>query len=167
MIRDDYNACYDCFWQVFVAPNMVIWKERQHDNEDAFTERNVGYIATLRNCGLLKFFQTPSMVSHERLLEYILRMWNLEQQYFEVGAYIMTVEVEDIYFLRGLSQWGAPISLTGSHGGEINTQGLIDIYCFLGTQTCKNKIPIKVVMDLSLRTELLTMQCILGIQGAH
>ena len=42
------------------------------------------------------------MVSHECLLEYILRMWNPEQQYFEVGAHVLTIEVEDIYFLTGL-----------------------------------------------------------------
>ena len=58
---------------------MVIWKERTHDNEDAAAERNVVCIAALRDCGLLKFFQTLSMVSHERLLEHILRMWNPEQ----------------------------------------------------------------------------------------
>ena len=81
---------------------MVIWKERKHDNDDAFAERNARCIATLRDCGLLKFFCTPSMVSHEHLLEHILRMWNPEQQYFEVGAHILTIEVEYIYFLTGL-----------------------------------------------------------------
>ena len=58
---------------------MVIWKERQHDNDDAFAEQNAGCIAALRDYGLLKFFHTPRMVSHERLLEHILHMWNPEQ----------------------------------------------------------------------------------------
>ena len=93
---------------------MVIWKERQHDNDDTFAERNAGCIATLLDCGLLKLFRNPSMVSHERLLEHILWMWNPQKQHFEVGAHILTVEVEDIYFLTGLSRWVAPISLTGS-----------------------------------------------------
>ena len=93
---------------------MVIWKERQHDNDDAFAERNAGCIAALQDYGLLKFFQTPSMVSHERLLENILWMWNPEQQHFEVGDHILIVEVEDIYFLTGLLRWGASISLTSS-----------------------------------------------------
>ena len=56
MIRDDSNACYDCFLQVLVSQNMVIWKERAHDNDDSFAERNVGCIAALRDYGLLKFF---------------------------------------------------------------------------------------------------------------
>ena len=75
---------------------MVIWKERTHDNEDDATERNVDCIAALWDCGILKFFRTPSMVSHEWLLEHILQMWNPEQQYFKVEAHILRVEVEDI-----------------------------------------------------------------------
>ena len=114
---------------------MVIWKERQHDNDDAFAERNVGCIAALRDCGVLKFFWTPSMVSHEWLLEHILRMWNPEQQHFEVWDYILIVEVEDIYFLTGLSRRGAPISLIGSRGGDITTQEYIDRHCIPGTRT--------------------------------
>ena len=66
------------------------------------------------------------MVSHERLLEHILQMWNPEQQYFEVGAHILSMEVDNIYFLTGLSRQGAPISLTGSRGRDINTRELID-----------------------------------------
>ena len=58
---------------------MVIWKERTHDNEDAAAKRNAVFIAALRDYGLLKFFQTLSMVSHERLLEHILQMWNPKQ----------------------------------------------------------------------------------------
>ena len=100
---------------------MVIWKERQHDDDDSIAVRNASYIASLRGCGLLKFFCVTSMISHARLLEYILRMWNPEQQDFEVGPHILTVEVEYIYFLIGPSRWGAPISMTGSRGGDFTT----------------------------------------------
>ena len=126
---------------------MVIWKERKHDNDDVFSKQNTGCIAALRDCSILKFFRTPNMVSHERLLEHILQMWNLEQQYFEVGAHILTGEVEDIYFLTGLSRRGAPISLTGSHGGGITTQELINHHCIPGTRTSGKKIPKKAVVD--------------------
>ena len=85
-------------------------------------------------------------------------MWNLDQQYFEVGAHILTVEVEDIYFLIGLSRWGSPISLTGSHGGDITTRELIDRHSALGIGTSGKKIPIRAVMDRALWTVLFTMQ---------
>ena len=97
------------------------------------------------------------MVSHEQLLEKILRMWNPEQQHFEVGAHILIVEVEDIYFLTGLSRWGAPISLTGSRGGDITTGELIDRHCVPGTRTLGKKIPIRAVTYGSLWTVLFTM----------
>ena len=64
---------------------MVIWKERTHDDEDVAVETNAVCITTLWDYGLLKFFWTSSMVSHERLLEHILQMWNPEQQYLEMG----------------------------------------------------------------------------------
>ena len=146
---------------------MVIWKERQHENDDAFAERNAGCIATLRDCGLLKFFHTLSMVSHECLLEHILHMWNPEQQYFEVGAHVLTIEVQDIYFLTGLSRQGAPISLTSSCGGEITTQELINRHYIPGTRTSENKFFIKAVVDGPLHTILFTIQRVAGIQGVH
>ena len=75
---------------------MVIWKERKHDDDDTRDAREVGSIAALRGYGLLKYFHAPSMVSHVQLLQHIPRMWNLEQQHFEVGPHILTIEVEYI-----------------------------------------------------------------------
>ena len=146
---------------------MVIRKEIQHDSDDAFAERNAGCIAALRDYGLLKLLQTLSMVSHEQLLEHIIRMWNPKQQHFEVGAHILTIEVEDIYFLTRISRWGAPISLTGSLGGDITTQELIDCHCIPGIRTSGKKIPIKIVTNGPLRTVLFTMQRVVGRQGVH
>ena len=70
-------------------------------------------------------------------------MWNPEQQHFEVGAHILIVEVEDIYFLTGLSRWGALVSPTGYRGGDITTQDLINRHCVPVTRTSGKKIPIK------------------------
>ena len=67
------------------------------------------------------------------------------------------VEVEYIYFFTGLSRRGAPISLTGSHGGDITTQELIDRHFAPGTGTSGKNIPIKAVTDRALRNVLFTM----------
>ena len=92
-------------------------------------------------------------------------MWNLEQQYFEVGYHVLTIEVEDIYFLTGLSRRGAPISLTSSRGGHVTTLELINHHCIPGTRMSRKKIPIKVVRDDPLRTLLFTMHRLVGSQG--
>ena len=80
-----------------------------------------------------------------------------------MGQHILTVEVENIYFLIGLSRWGAPISLTGSHGGDITTRELIDRHCVPGTGTSGKKIPIRVVIDRALHIVLFTMHRVVGI----
>ena len=75
----------------------------------------------------------------------------------------MILEVEDIYFLTSLSRWGSPISLTGSRGGDITTQELIDRHCIPRTRTSGQKIPIKATVDGLLRTVLFIMQRVVGI----
>ena len=61
---------------------MMTWKERQHEDGDAYAAIDVASIECIRGCGLLKFFHAPSMISHVQLLKYILWMWNPEQQHF-------------------------------------------------------------------------------------
>ena len=78
----------NCFWQV-ICSKMVTWKQRQHDDDNACAARAVASIAALWVYGLLKFFHVPIMLSHVRLIEYIRRMWNPEQQYFEVGPILL------------------------------------------------------------------------------
>ena len=83
-----------------------------------------------------------------------------------MGAHILTVEVEYIYFLIGLARHGFPISLKGSRGGDITTQEIIVHHCFPTKMSGKN-IPIKEVMDFTLHTVLFTMHRVAGNQGAH
>ena len=77
------------------------------------------------------------------------------------------MEVEDIYFLTGLSRRGAPISLIGSCGRDITTRELIDRHCVLGTGTSGKKIPIRAVTDKGLRIVLFTMQRVARSYGVH
>ena len=67
------------------------------------------------------------------LLEYIIDMWDPEQQHFVVGTHALTIDIEDIYFLTGLSQRGRPVVLSGARGGESSLDDFIDQYCALGT----------------------------------
>jgi hypothetical protein len=71
-----------------------------------------GTIASLRDCGLLKFFWIPGMRAQVRLLEYLVHMWDVDQQLFHVGVHTLTLDIKDIYFLTGLSWHGYHTSLT-------------------------------------------------------
>ena len=84
-----------------------------------------------------------------------------------MGAHVLNIEVEDIYFLIGLSRWGAHFSLTGSRGGDVTTQELINRHCMPSTMMLGKKIPIKVVVDDALCTVHFTMQRLEGSQGPN
>ena len=91
---------------------MVIWKEREHEVPNNQAANDPATIEALRNSRLLKYFWIPGMKAHVRLLEYIIDMWDADQEHFVVGVHILPIEIEDIYFLTGLSMRGIPVVLS-------------------------------------------------------
>jgi hypothetical protein len=43
----------------------------------------------------------------------MIGLWNIVEQGFQIGTQLLTIELEDVYFLTGLSKRGAPIVLSG------------------------------------------------------
>jgi hypothetical protein len=83
----------------------------------------------LRQCGLLKFFKIQGMRAQLRLLEYLVHMWDMNEQAFHVGAHTLTIYIEDIYLLIGLSRCGSRVTLTGSRGGGEPMNHYISEHC--------------------------------------
>ena len=73
---------------------MFIWKEREHETAYFQAVSDPATIEALQNCWLLKYFRVPGMKAYIRLLEYIIDIWDLEQQDFVVGTHILTVDIE-------------------------------------------------------------------------
>jgi hypothetical protein len=86
-------------------------------------------VMALRQCGLLKFFKIQGMRAQLRLLEYLVHMWDVNEQAFHVGAHTLTIDIEDIYFLTGLSHHGSRVTLTGSRGGGEPMNHYISEHC--------------------------------------
>ena len=101
------------------------------------------------------------------LLEHLIRMWDPDQQHFEVGTHILTKDVEDIYLLTGCSHRGRPVVLTGPRGDELSVDDLIDEYYSVGTQSIGGKIPIKHIVDRPLRTISSTIEKVAGSTSSH
>ena len=93
---------------------MVIWKEMEHEVLDAQAVNDPNTIEALLNCELLKYFWIPGIKAHVQMLEYIINMWDPDQDHFVVGVHILPIEIEDIYFLIGLSMRGSPMVLSRS-----------------------------------------------------
>jgi hypothetical protein len=117
--------------------------------------------------GLLKFFKIQGMRAQLRLLEYLVHMWDVDQQVFHVGAHILSLDIEDIYFLTGLSHRGSHVTLTGNRGGGLPMSEYIRRYCEPEAERRSGKVSIRDVQDLPLRTILFTISQMAGSASPH
>jgi hypothetical protein len=157
-----------CFLCRLLATIMVLeWQEREHKENNANAENHPPTIAALRDCGLLKYFRIPGMRAQVRLLEYLVRMWDPDQQVFIVGSHTLTIDIEDIYFLTGLSRRGSYVSLSGSRRGGLKMSEYCNQYCVPEAERQKGKVAIWGVTDLNLRTILFTITRMAGSVALH
>ena len=50
-----------------------------------------------------KNFEIRGMRAQLGLLEHITSLWDASEKFFQVGEHILTLEIDDIYFLTSLS----------------------------------------------------------------
>jgi hypothetical protein len=111
----------------------------------------------LWKCGLLKIFKMQGMRAQLMLLEYLVSMWDINEQSFHVRVHTLTLEIDDIYLFIGLSHHGSRVSLSGSKGGVEPMDYYVAHHCVAGTEKHSRKVAIKDVQDLPLRTILYTI----------
>jgi hypothetical protein len=143
------------------------WREREHEKDNANSKNHPPTITALRYCGLLKYFCISGMRAQVRLLEYLVRMWDPDQQVFNVGAHILAIDIEDIYFLTGLSRCGSYFSLADSRGGRLKMSEYCNQYSVPEAERKKGKVAIWGVQDLTLRTILFTIARMVGSSAPH
>ena len=102
-----------------------------------------------------------------RLLEYLVHMWDMDQQLFHVGVDTLTLDIKDIYFLIGLSRCGYHASLTGGEGVGLPMSEYCRQYCILEEERSKGKVAIWGVQDLTLRIILFTIARMAGSAAPH
>jgi hypothetical protein len=102
-----------------------------------------------------------------RLLKYLVHMWDVDQQVFHVGAHVLSLDIEDIYFLMGLSHHGSHVTLTGGRGGSLPMSWYLHQYCDPEVERCKGKVVIRGVWDLPLQTINFTILCMAGSAYPH
>jgi hypothetical protein len=75
---------------------MLEWREREHEEVDAVVERDL--VAQAYN-----FWALKGMRAQVRLLEMLVGYWDPDSERFILDGKPLRIEVEDIYFLTGLS----------------------------------------------------------------
>jgi hypothetical protein len=89
----------------------VHWREREHENIDILVDEDLAAMATLRQCGLWKFFRCSFMREQPRLLNALVDYLHLDVEAFMIEGQLLNPMTEDIYFPTGLSRRVEPINL--------------------------------------------------------
>ena len=66
------------------------------------------------DCGLKKFFLTPCLREQPELLQYLISIWDENEENFKLRDQVLELEVSDIYFITGLSRRGPVPIMTGT-----------------------------------------------------
>ena len=60
------------------------------------------------------------MQSNVYLLEFMINYWDHDLGMFDLQGEFLEITSEDVYFISGLSRWGAPVNLEGTdRGGDL------------------------------------------------
>ena len=83
---------------------MLEWREREHGDVENAIQGDLMAQQTLRACGLYKFWCLGSLRAKPRLLQLLVDYWDPESETFQIDGMSLNIEVEDIYFITGLSR---------------------------------------------------------------
>jgi hypothetical protein len=146
---------------------MIEWKEREHELNDVAALQSHRSRAALRNYNLLKFFKMQNMKKEVLLLEYMIGLWNTTEQGFQIGTQLLTIELENVYFLTGLSKRGAPVILSGQRALLVPVEQYLANHCVPRSRLVGGRIAIKDVRDLPLRSILFAITTLARSTSSH
>lgn len=146
---------------------MIEWKDHEHEAKELVALHDHPLLLAFKNCRILKFFKTHNMSRQAKLQEYLVGKWEPEIRAFQIGVHTLETELEDLYFITGLSKRVAPVIMSGHRNMEETMSDYISSYCVFGTSKSSDKIPIKAVTNMHLRTILFTIARAFGSTGSH
>ena len=100
MILQETNGQFSNFYCRMVLE----WREREHGEVEEAIRADVMAQQALRACRLYKFWCLGGVRAKPRLLEMLVDYWDPDLESFRIDGMSLTIEVEDIYFITGLSR---------------------------------------------------------------
>ena len=87
------------------------WREREHGDVEEAIQGDLTDQQALHTCSLYKFWCLGSLRAKPRLLQMLVDYWDLDSESFHIDKMSLNIEVEDIYFIIGLSRRGEVVNL--------------------------------------------------------
>ena len=87
------------------------WRECEHGEVEEVVRTDIMAQEALRRCGLYKFWCLGGLRAKPGLLQMLVDYWDPDSESFWIDGMFLTIEVEDIYFIIGLSRRGEMVNL--------------------------------------------------------
>jgi hypothetical protein len=144
------------------------WREREHEEVDAAVDQDPVAQVALKICGLYKFWALKGMRAQVRLLEMLVGYWDPDSERFILDGQSLRIEVEDVYFLKGLSRQGEVMDLKSCRAGSgMKVKEYIEAHCVAGTPMVGTQIPIRAISNLSLKIIVLILTRMIRSASLH
>ena len=90
--------------------------------------------------------------------------WDPDSETFQLDGMSLSIEVEDIYFIIGLSHRGKVVNLWSHRlGGGLTIYEYIVMYYVRDTEKVGSQIPTKLIQNVRLKAILLALGNIAGL----
>ena len=118
------------------------WRECEHGDVEETLRANLMAQQSLHACGLYKFWCLGGLRAKPGLLQMLVDYWDPDLESFQIDGMFLTIEVEDIYFITGLSRRREVMKLrSGGPGGGLTIDEYIAVYCYLDMEKVGSQIP--------------------------
>ena len=146
----------------------IRWREHEHEEIDRQIAEDADAPNVLRNCGLLKFWLCPSIRMQHELLQLLIGYWDEDLELFQIDGENINLDLEDIYFVTGLSRRGAVPNLKSVKGLPMFTMDeYIAAHCPEGTAKVGTQVPISMIQSIPLKAVLLGIARVTGDAAPH
>jgi hypothetical protein len=100
-------------------------------------------------------------------MNHLIEYWNLDAEAFMLEVQSLTLMMEDIYFLTGLSRRGELVNLRTFPPEIQNIEDYIGMYCEVGTEKVGSHVPIHNITSLNIQIVLYMIGRIMGSKKLH
>ena len=95
----------------FLCKMVLEWREREHGDVEEAMQGDLMDQQALWACGLYNFWYLGSLRAKPRLLQLLVDYWDPKSKTFHINRMLLSIEVEDIYFITGLSRRGEVVNI--------------------------------------------------------
>jgi hypothetical protein len=144
------------------------WRERAHEEVDTAVDWDLVAQVALKRCGLYKFWTFKGMRAQVRLLEMLVGYWDPDSERFILDGQPLRIEVENIYFLTGISCRGEVMDLKSRRvESGMKVEEYIEAQSVAGTPMVGSQIPIRAIGNLRLKIIVIVLTRIIGSTSLH